>query len=185
MFYSFYSVLSTQDGLHPAIGALYKLGQELPTAAAKPAYNLSGYLYLSRSGWLCLSVPAAFVRGIFSAMKQPGIMLPLNDDGRVEPHISVMRPDELALIGGADRVSERGKTYNYSLGRWMEVEPENWPSVAKVWYVRVHSPELQELRRSYGLTSLPKDGDYDFHVTVAVQKRGVLGRNETSKVMAD
>jgi hypothetical protein len=47
--------------------------------------------------------------------------------------------------------------------------------------LRVHSPELQELRRSYGLSSLPNDGKFDFHITVAIRRKNVLGRNTVSK----
>lgn len=161
---------------------LYRLGQEFYKEAADPvtAYNLAGTLYRSQSGWLLLSVSNTFVRGLFSMMKEPGVELPLKD-GKLEAHISVMRPEELTQIGGADKVTERGKQYHFSLGRWQTIEPDNAPGIAKVWYVKVHSPELQALRRSYGLSSLPNHGQYDFHISVAVLRRGVLGRNDTRK----
>lgn len=145
-------------------------------------YNLAGRLHLSASGWLVLSVPNALVRGIFSAMDEPGIELPPSGpDGNLNAHISVMRPEDVALVGGPDTLTERGKQYTYTLGRIYAVEPEGWPEMSKVWYVNVHSPELQQLRRSYGLSSLPNDGKYDFHISVAVRRKKVLGRNDAAK----
>jgi len=178
------SILSVTG--RPPVGAAlcFKMGQDFAKEAGdrELVYNLSGRLHLSSSGWLMLSVPNALVRGIFSAMSEPGIELPPDGpDGNLNAHISVMRPSDIDLVGGPDALTERGKQYTYTLGRIYAVEPEGWPEMSKVWYVQVHSPELQQLRRSYGLSSLPNDGKYDFHVTVAVRRKKVLGRNDTAK----
>lgn len=159
-------------------------------ASGSPAYNLAGRLYVkdgSRGTWGMLSVPNALVRGVFHAMDETGIELPpTGADEQLNAHITVFRPDEIAQIGGPDvLLNDRGKVFRYTIGRLVEFEPAGWPEVAKCWVLRVHSPELQELRRSYGLSSLPNDGKFDFHVTVAVRKRGVLGRNEKRKGEAD
>lgn len=162
----------------------FKAGTELVKQAgdAKLVYNLSGAIYLSSSGWLLMAVPNALVRGIFSAMKEPGIELPPSGpDGMLNAHVSVMNKDDVEMIGGPDKITERGKSFEYTLGRIYEVEPDGWSEMAKVWFVKVHSPELQELRRSYGLSSLPNDGKYDFHITVATRRKKVLGRNDTAK----
>lgn len=145
------------------------------TAGAVPAYNLAGTLYRSQSGWLLLSVPNAFVRGVFAAMREPGAELPPgHNGGPMEAHVSVMRPEELARIdGGADAVTERGKQFHYSLGRLAEVRPRGWPEMEKAWVVEVRSPELKALRRSYGLSGLPHNDQFAFHVTVAVKRRAV------------
>lgn len=149
---------------------------------AAPVYNMAGTLYLADSNWIMLSVPNALVRGSFAAMHEPGVELPPpGPTGKLVAHITVIRPEELDVIGGPDKISERGKQFRYSLGRLKEVEPDGWPEMAKVYFLTVHSPELQALRRSYGLTSLPKDGEHPFHVTVAVKKKGVLARNAKAK----
>lgn len=161
------------------------LGRRAKSASDGPAplvaYNLAGTLYLSETGWLLLSVPNALVRGIFAAMHEPGAELPPGPGGKFNAHITVMDAEELERIGGAEKVTERGKQFKYSLGRMVEVEPSGWPGMAKAWLLRVHSPELQRLRRSYGLSSLPRDGKHDFHCTVGVLRKGVLGRTETAK----
>lgn len=178
------SLLRVTDKPPVWAAVLFDAGRSLAKQAAdeEVAYNLAGRLYVSSSGYLLLSVPNSLVRGVFSAMREPGIELPPSGpDGNLNAHITVMSPTDLTAIGGADAVTERGKEFRYSLGRVYSVEPDGWPNVAKVWYIKVHSPELQTLRLSYGLSSRPNDGGYDFHVTVAVRKRGVLGRNEKAK----
>jgi hypothetical protein len=182
-----YSILRVYDGQPRWEQAIAELGQRFVKEAAetKPAYNLVGTLYLSSSGWIMLSVPNALVRGIFAAMNEPGIELPPSGEtGQLNAHVSVLRPSEIDMIGGPDKITERGKQFHYSLGRLVEVEPEGWPEMAKVWFVRIHSPALQFFRRSYGLSSLPNDGKYDFHVSVACRRRGVLGRNDVRKAAA-
>ncbi len=162
----------------------FAVGQATAKKAAstpEPAYNLTGQLYLAPSGWILLSVPNALVRGVFSAMQEPGIELPPGPDGKLNAHITVFRPDELEQIGGADKVTERGKTFSYTIGRLVTVEPDGWSEMRRVWFLTAHSEQLQALRRSYGLSSLPKEGQHPFHITCAVLRKGVLGRNETSK----
>ncbi len=177
-----HSLIQVYDGpclpdlvAHLAGERLYKLAE---SDAPSVAYNLAGMLYLSKSGWLLLSVPNAFIRGVFAAMHEPGIELPPNEHGKIfNAHISVMSKEEVDKIG-PEKIKERGKLYTYSLGRLKSVEPAGWPDISRVWFITVHSPDLQELRRSHGLSSLPRDGEFDFHVTVCVRRKGVTGRND-------
>lgn len=167
------------DRLHFAAGRRLV---EKTAGDAEPAYNLVGTLYRSSSDWVLLQVPNALVRGVFAAMHEPGAELPPSgEDGRLNAHCSVFRPEELEAIGGADKVTERGKQFRYSIGRLMSVEPDGWSAMERVWFLTVHSPELMALRRSYGLSSLPNEGKYAFHITVACRRRGVLGRNDKAK----
>lgn len=178
------TLISVRDGPSLPHRLAHLAGQALVKRGAAPvtSYSLAGVLYLSQSGWLLLSVPNSLARGVFAAMHEPGIELPPSEHGQAfNAHVSIMTPDELERLGGPDKVSERGKQFYYTLGRLKEVEPDGWANVAKAWYVTIHSTELQTLRRSYGLSSLPHGGEYDFHLTVAVRRRGVLGKNDSSK----
>ena len=172
------------DGLHlkTAGDLAYYVGVDLVKSAsdAKPVYHLAGRLYLSASGWLLLSVPNALLHGVFDALDEPGVEKPYKGDGSLNAHISVMRREEVEQIG-PDNIHERGHTFRYTLGPLKTVEPKTWDGVSKVWYVTVYSPELRKLRKSYGLSGQPND-DWDFHITVAVRKTGVLHENETSKL---
>ena len=141
------------------------------------SYALSGRLCLSKSGWLLLDVPNALVRGAFDALDSPGAELPLNE-GAFNAHISVMSPDELASVGGADKITERGHSYTWSISGLREAEPKGWPEMSRVWFLSIDSPDLKKLRASYGLSPEP---DVPFHVTIAVRKRNVLSGNGVAK----
>jgi len=161
---------------------LYSVGKacvELLKLAATPqsVYSLAGRLVGSKSGWLMLEVPNALVRGAFDALHEPGAELPPDLDA----HISVIRPEELEQLGGLDKVTERGHFYKYQLGPVQSVNPQGWPEYSKCWFIRIRSPELEKLRKSYGLTAKPKNNEHDFHITVAVRKTTVLQPNEVSK----
>lgn len=179
-----HSLVSAGLGLVADCQTLVKVGARIAVAddLDKPAvtYNLAGTLHLGANGWLLLTVPNALVRGLFQAMREPGIELPPGPNGTFNANIGVMSPAELTHIGGADKITERGKQYHYTLGRLYAVDPA-LPGIDRAWYVYTYSSELQELRKSYGLDPLPDAGRRGFYVVVAVRRRGVLARNETSK----
>lgn len=165
-----------------ALGWLYRGNKQAATS-----YPLSGRLYLSKSGWLLLSVPNALVRGVFDALSAPGTELPLAgvmNVPDVQPellnaHISVMTADEVAKIG-ANKINERGHMYGYTLAGLSELDVKNVDGVSKVWVLKVLSPGLAALRKSYGLP--PKLHDqHDFHITIAVRRKRVLDNNSVSK----
>lgn len=161
------------------------LSKTCKTAASN--YHLAGRLYLARSGWLLLSVPNAFVRGLFDALVAPGAELPTTDlmnvpnvdAGVLNAHISVMTADEVAKIG-ADKINERGQTFNYGLGPVEEIPVHNVDGVSKVWAVQIKSPALSALRKSYGLSPYIHN-DHQFHITVAARRKKVLANNDVSK----
>lgn len=164
------------------LGWLYRGNKQAATS-----YPLSGRLYLSKSGWLLLSVPNALVRGVFDALSAPGTELPLAgvmNVPDVQPellnaHISVMTADEVSKIG-AHKITERGHMYGYTLAGLNELDVKNVDGVSKVWALKVLSPGLAALRKSYGLS--PKLHDqHDFHITIAVRRKRVLDNNSVRK----
>jgi hypothetical protein len=166
---------------HTAIGdaiahmhLLEKQGADTPDLS----YGLKGRLYLSQSGWLMLAVPNALGRGAFQALNVPGAEMPLQDStGQYNAHISVMRPEEIMTLGGPDKVLERGKEFSYTLGPVREVNPEGWEEMERCWFIQVRSPDLEKLRKSYGLSPLPSNNKYDFHITFAVRRKHVTRDN--------
>ena len=165
-----------------ALGWLYRGNKQASTDQP-----LTGRLYLAKSGWLLLSVPNALVRGVYDALSAPGAELPRagvmnvpNVDGDLlNAHISVMTADEVASIG-ADKISERGHSFGYSLGPLKELDVRNVAGVSKVWAITVKSPALADLRKSYGLSPLPND--HAFHITVAVDRKSTRLNSSHSSV---
>lgn len=152
-------------------------------ADATISYGLSGRLTKTDKNWVMLSVPNALVRGAFDALHEIGAELPLNSEGRLFGHISVMTPTEVEQIGGVDKIDELGHTFGYSLGPVKTCEPDGWKDVAQVWFITINSPELSKLRRSYGLSDTPK---YPFHTTFARRMKGTMAHNsQVSKAAAE
>lgn len=164
-----------------ALGWLYRGNKQ--AATHRP---LTGRLYLSKSGWLLLSVPNALVRGVYDALSASGTELPLPGAMNVpnmpkdvlNAHISVMTADEVKKVG-ADNITERGRTFNYSLGALKELAPQNIEGVSRLWLLQVSAPDLATLRKTYGLSPLPQN--HSFHITVAIRRKNVLGCNSVSK----
>lgn len=146
---------------------------------------LKGRLTKSTSGWILLRVPNNVQRGFFDALHAPGAELPMRH-GRLNTHISVIRPEELKAIGNPD-VVELGRYFSFQLGPLKEVNPIGWDEMDRVWFIDTPSQELVQLRRSYGLTDLPMRGrkELRFHLTIATRKKGVLRANEIAKEALD
>ena len=151
---------------------------------ASPAvrsYAMAGRLYYSQSGWVLLSVPNDFVKGAFASLDEPGVELPPSPTGQLQAHISVMNADEVEKIGGPEKIRERGQTFHYSLDNLATVKPQGWKDVKTAWIIRVRSPELLLLRRSYGLGP-PK---YPFHITIAARRAHALRAEPQRKAAAE
>jgi hypothetical protein len=164
-----------------ALGWLYRGDKQAATN-----YPLTGRLYLSNSGWLMLSVPNALVRGVYDAMSEPGIELPTaaawsvgDKKELLNAHISVMTADEVQQVG-SDNINERGHMFGYTLSGLKEITPRSNTPISKIWAIQVTAPNLAALRKSYGLSALPNN-DEQFHITVAVRKRGILLDNGIAK----
>lgn len=156
----------------------WQAGQQLAAKEAddaKPSYAMVGTLYVPNSGGgVFLSVPNALVRGVFASLHEPGVRLPPRGDAdnSLDANIQACSREELSMIGGADRIRERGKQFSFSLGRLIEVEdPGTWSRMRKVFMLTVHSPALQAWRRSLGLSAKPHNGNYPFHIAVGVIPR--------------
>lgn len=158
-----------------------KLYEQVKDLEKRAAVRMSGLLQATNSGHLIVGVPTALVRGIFDAMDEPGISLPASvDGGALRAGIVVMTPEELEAVGGPGKITERGKQYPYQLGELVEAPARNWPGVSACWHLRIKSPELGKLRRTYGLPT-KLTGDSDLSIVVACRKSGVLAANATSK----
>lgn len=169
--------LSAGKMIQEAVCEFYKRAEAEPPTTS---FAMAGRLYASKSGWILLSVPNALVRGVFDSLQETGIELPTKGDGTLNAHISIMRPEELESIGGQDKIVERGHLFRYTLGPLKEVKPHGWTEMSRVWMIEAHSPDLMKLRRSYGLSSLPNNDKFKFHITVAVKRRKVTNDNELS-----
>ena len=138
-------------------------------------------IYTPNTGYLILAVPNAVGIGFFQALNLPGLELPKwRGESRFNCHLTVMRPNEIASIGGIERVTERGKPFRYRVTGIESSESKN-DAYSRYYYLQVSSPQLSQLRRSYGLPGSPA---VPFHITFAARRRNVLRENTIRKVAA-
>jgi hypothetical protein len=84
----------------------------------------------------------------------------------------VIRLEELAEKGlDPDKITERGHDFGYTRGPVRTVSPHDWPEISKVWFIEVNSPDLEKLRKSYGLSPLPNSNEFKYHISFATRKR--------------
>jgi hypothetical protein len=147
----------------------------------QPSTSFTGKLTRSSSGWILLSLPSAIQRGFFQILDAPGAELPKRN-GRINCHVSVIRPEELEKIGNPP-INEIGKSFAIQFGKIVETNPIGWDEMDRVWFMKITSPELVKLRRSYGLSDLPKRNrtTLGFHMTIAVRRKGVLKEGPIAK----
>ena len=142
-------------------------------AASKPkdVVVLKGKLVAPRD-WALLKVPASICRGLFEALGEDGAEYPPahGDRKNYNAHITVMRPDEIEAVGGKEKIDEIGQEFSYQLGPVQVTNPAGWDEMEKVWFVKVESKELEDMRTGHGLTSLPNKGKHPFHLTFAVKR---------------
>ena len=84
-------------------------------------------------------------------------------------HVSVIRPSigEPAFWG----ISELNNTFEFSPLRLGTVVPDLDPKWERVWILEIHSPALEDLRLSYGLSPRVGNTDNAFHITIATKLR--------------
>ena len=139
--------------------------------------------------WAYLKVHKGLPEAAYQALKDQDIECEARYD---MPHISVLRTKEVLAMKkkyGAKWKSAcgNGRKFRFSLQNAMvDLDPASWKEMSRVWFLEAKSPELRAYRKSLGLTELPKgddsDKDFQFHITVAVQKRA-NGRGQ-SKIAA-
>ena len=95
------------------------------------------------------------------------------------PHISVLRRWEAKQL--MDKYGKKwkaicgqGRKFPFSLQNAMvDLNPEGWEDMDRVWFLEAKSPELRAHRKSLGFEDLPRGDDtgkeFQFHITVAVR----------------
>jgi acylphosphatase len=166
------AVDSESFSIGQAHGYLCKAG------AHSPVHALSGRLQAGPGGGIELTVPASLIKGVFDALHEPGAEFVVRNN-RTEAAIKVMTKAEADKLGGTDKITERGHSYNYTLGPIVEL-PANG-DYEKLWAISIDSKDLGEIRRSYGLETSPQLG---FYIPVGIKKKKVTEENKVSKLAA-
>jgi len=78
-----------------------------------------------------------------------------------------MTDEELEKVG---RIREHGQEFEFFLESVESCEAKEWEEMDRVYFVQCRSPQLENLRKRYGLSGKIK-GDHEFHITIAVKPK--------------
>lgn len=130
-----------------------------------------GILKKSPEGLVYLDVDNRFITMIFPFLKMQGLIRPPYFNLFATPagaHIPVI-PAREANFHYLGEIAELEREFSFEIEGLYSMEPTSWPEVEQVWFFKLHSPELETLRRRYFLTAHP--GGHAFHIAVAIKPR--------------
>jgi hypothetical protein len=139
-----------------------------------------GILSQNGQGLTYLDVDNRFISMLLPYLKGQGLVRPpyFNLFGSPEgAHIPLI-PAREAAFQYLGPLQELGREFSFEIEGLYSMKPASWPEVEQVWFFKVHSQELEDLRRKYFLPALP--GGHSFHIAVAVKTQTTLNQKPNS-----
>ncbi len=133
--------------------------------------KLKGILRKTKDNYVYLDISNNVINGLVSLIDYRGVEKPpydLKSFNSVGAHISVIGTDEYE-DNDLEGVKEIGQEFSFTFKDIKSTNPDGWDEMKKVYFVQVKSPELEKLRKKYGLPKLI-DG-HEFHITIGVEKK--------------
>jgi len=130
-----------------------------------------GNLRKNSQGLFYLDIDNRFILTLIPYLKAYGLVRPpyfnlfSSPDGA---HIPVIPPRE-AAFHYLNQIEGLDQEFSFEIDGLYSIEPTLWPQVEQVWFFKVRSPALEELRRRNFLISKP--GGHSFHIAVAIKPR--------------
>ncbi|MFZ0564627.1 MAG: hypothetical protein WAM28_00290 [Chlamydiales bacterium] len=128
-----------------------------------------GALKEKRNGYLYLDLPNEYISELLPLINCPGQMIPpphFESKQGIGAHISVIDTDE-RIKHDIWEIDEIGQTFNFEIKEVRSTKIKWRKITKKIWVLTFNSPQLEELRESYGLSSTPKG--YDFYLLIGQQ----------------
>jgi len=138
--------------------------QEFTVQWARDNLPQTGVLMEEKQGFVYLKVDDAYVNQLFSMLPYPGYSKPPYFRRPDSPgaHISVFYVDERSQTG---KINEIGQKYSFKITGFALVPPQT----SEYLVLKVESPDLEQLRKKYGLSPLLKG--HEFHITVGKKNK--------------
>jgi len=126
-----------------------------------------GILKKSES-FVYVDVDDEYIHKLITFIQKDGFEEPpyfVNSDS-VGAHITVMYEDEVKKYGIGE-IQECGEKIYFTPKECKIVHPPRWQEMDEVYFIVVEAPELDRIRKKYGLTKK----EYDFHITIGVKPK--------------
>lgn len=148
------------------------IAQEPPSCSPILDYiheNLSCHGTLENSdGFVYVDVDDRYIRELIKFIKKEGFEEPpyFGRSDLVGAHITVVYPEEMKKYN-VQCIEECGTSIQFIPRSCQIVHPPRWEEIDEVYFIVVDVPQLDDLRKKYGL---PKR-EYDFHITIGVKPK--------------
>jgi hypothetical protein len=138
-----------------------------------------GIVQQNEEGFVYLDIDNRFISAlmpyltVFHLIQPPYFQLFSSPEGA---HIPIISAREAAFhyLG---KIKEAGQEISFEIEGLYSIEPTLWSEMEQVWFFKLHSPELEALRRRHFLFS--RLGGHSFHIAIAVKPRTV--KQQTAK----
>ncbi|MBS3904290.1 MAG: hypothetical protein KGZ39_03065 [Simkania sp.] len=122
------------------------------------------------NGFVYLDVTDDYIHKLISIIQENGFEEPpyFGSSELVGAHITVVYQNE-AKKYGVGEIQEQGETICFTPKGCKVVHPPHWQEVDEIYLVVIEAPELDRIRKKYGL---PRR-EYDFHITIGVKPKAI------------
>ncbi len=126
-------------------------------------YNWEGTLKECGDGFVYIDLDDGFIHDLIHYIEPDGFIEPpyFGKTGLIGAHISVIYADEIR--NGA--IEELGQTFSFTPIECKIVHPPDWSDVEDLYLIEVDAPELDLIRKKYGL----EKRELGFHITIGVK----------------
>ena len=122
------------------------------------------------TGLIYLDVSDDYITELVKFVEADGFLDSTCLDGpnTIGAHISVISGKEARSL---ESVEELGQEFFFILKDCIKVQPATWKAVDELYILVVEAPELDVLRKKYGLPPKP----HEFHITIGVEAKSIKG----------
>lgn len=120
------------------------------------------------NGFIYVDLDDEYVHKLITFIQQDGFQEPpyFGDNDLVGAHITVAYPEETKKYG-IKQIKECGEMISFVPKKCQVAHPFRWEKIEEVYFIVVDAPQLDKIRKQYGL---PKQ-KYDFHITIGVKPK--------------
>lgn len=150
------------------------VAQEIPAPSCPMILNYTDKnlphhgILKNSNGFVYVDLDDEYIHKLITFIQQDGFEEPpyFGDPGLVGAHITVMYPEE-ATKYGVKEIRECGEMVSFVPKKCQVVHPPRWKEIDEVYFIVVDAPQLDQIRKKYGL---PKR-EHDFHITIGVKPK--------------
>lgn len=131
---------------------------------------LKGLLRKDKQGLVYLELSTDYIAQLFPLLNAiDAESVPLSQVAPTPAHIPVMTPHEYLTAKRWGKIKELNQEFSFEIRGCFSVKPQLIPEMNKMYYLMIHSLELEGLREKY---LLPRTiGTHSFHLVIGFQKQ--------------